>query len=85
MTLDEAKVLTLKVLKQVMEEKLDENNVQLAVVTPTQRFEILKKAELQEVIAQIEIAAPTEGDDAGAAASTSASAPQDATGTPAQM
>lgn len=31
-TLDEAKTLALKVLKQVMEEKLDENNVQLAQV-----------------------------------------------------
>jgi 20S proteasome subunit alpha 5 len=32
MTLDEAAALALKVLKQVMEEKLDENNVQLAKV-----------------------------------------------------
>lgn len=33
MTLDEAVSLALKVLKQVMEEKLDENNVQLAQVS----------------------------------------------------
>ena len=84
MTLDEAKVLTLKVLKQVMEEKLDENNVQLAVVSPTQRFSILKKDELQEVIAQIETAGTEEGE-GEQAASTAAAAPQDATGTPAQM
>lgn len=32
MTLQAAKVLALKVLKQVMEEKLDHNNVQLAQV-----------------------------------------------------
>jgi hypothetical protein len=32
MTLQEAHSLSLKVLKQVMEEKLDENNVQLAQV-----------------------------------------------------
>jgi 20S proteasome alpha/beta subunit len=32
MTLDEAKVLTLKVLKQVMEETLNSHNVQLAQV-----------------------------------------------------
>lgn len=32
MTLEEAQVLSLKVLKQVMEEKLDHNNVQLAQV-----------------------------------------------------
>jgi 20S proteasome subunit alpha 5 len=34
MTLLEAHKLALKVLKQVMEEKLDENNVQLAQVSP---------------------------------------------------
>lgn len=34
MTLREAEVLALRLLKQVMEEKLDEKNVQLAVVTP---------------------------------------------------
>lgn len=34
MTLEEAQVLSLKVLKQVMEEKLDHNNVQLAQVCP---------------------------------------------------
>ena len=33
MSLDEACVLALKVLKQVMEEKLDFNNVQLALVS----------------------------------------------------
>ena len=32
MTLDEAHILTLRVLKQVMEEKLDQHNVQLAQV-----------------------------------------------------
>merc|ERR1711939_339569 len=37
LSLEDAKVLTLKVLKQVMEEKLDENNVQLAIVTPKSR------------------------------------------------
>lgn len=70
MTLEEAKVLTLKVLKQVMEEKLDENNVQLAVVTPTSRFEILTKEKLKEVIEKIEVSAvPAEGSDAQAPAS----------------
>ena len=33
MTLQEARVLTLRVLKQVMEEKLDQHNVQLAQVS----------------------------------------------------
>ena len=32
MTLQEAQILTLRVLKQVMEEKLDQHNVQLAQV-----------------------------------------------------
>ena len=32
MTLKEAQILTLRVLKQVMEEKLDHHNVQLAQV-----------------------------------------------------
>lgn len=39
MTLLEAHKLALKVLKQVMEEKLDENNVQLAQVSPANRYQ----------------------------------------------
>lgn len=35
MTLLEAQTLTLRILKQVMEEKLDQHNVQLAQVNPT--------------------------------------------------
>lgn len=50
MTLDEAQKLALKVLKQVMEEKLDENNVQLAQVTLEKGFEILNEAALKAVI-----------------------------------
>lgn len=50
MTLDEANTLALKVLKQVMEEKLDENNVQLAQVTPEGGFKILTEAELKAAI-----------------------------------
>jgi 20S proteasome subunit alpha 5 len=37
MTLVEAQLLTLRVLKQVMEEKLDQHNVQLAQVSISQR------------------------------------------------
>lgn len=74
MTLEEAQVLTLKVLKQVMEEKLDENNVQLAIVTPTQRFSILKKEQLKGVIDQIETAAaPAEGEQPAAPAAAAGS------------
>jgi len=50
MTLAEAQSLTLKVLKQVMEEKLDQHNVQLAQVTPKDGFEILSEEKLKEVI-----------------------------------
>ena len=35
MTLLEAQTLTLRIFKQVMEEKLDQHNVQLAQVNPT--------------------------------------------------
>jgi len=50
MTLAEAQALTLKVLKDVMEEKLDKHNVQLAQVTPNLGFEILSEEKLQAVI-----------------------------------
>ncbi|KAJ7597903.1 proteasome subunit alpha type 5 [Mycena floridula] len=50
MTLEEAKVLTLRVLKQVMEEKLDHHNVQLAQVTKTNGFQILDETQLKTVI-----------------------------------
>ncbi|KAM0752676.1 proteasome subunit alpha type 5 [Meredithblackwellia eburnea MCA 4105] len=54
MTLAEAQTLALKVLKQVMEEKLDHNNVQLALVTPEKGFKILEEEELKTVIAATE-------------------------------
>ncbi|KAI6154068.1 proteasome subunit alpha type 5 [Pisolithus tinctorius] len=50
MTLLEAQKLTLRVLKQVMEEKLDHHNVQLAQVTPEKGFEILDEVRLKEII-----------------------------------
>ncbi|KAG8995454.1 proteasome component pup2 [Tulasnella sp. 427] len=50
MTLLEAQQLTLKVLKDVMEEKLDKHNVQLAQVTPQDGFEILSEEKLQAII-----------------------------------
>ena len=54
MTLEQAKVLALKVLKQVMEDTLDANNVQLAQVVPGTGYALLKPDELKEVIAQIQ-------------------------------
>ncbi|CAK5264319.1 unnamed protein product [Mycena citricolor] len=50
MTLQEAQILTLRVLKQVMEEKLDQHNVQVAQVTPEKGFEILDETTLKNVI-----------------------------------
>lgn len=55
MTLEQAKHLSLKVLKQVMEEKLDFNNVQLAVVSEqTGGYKILNREELKPVIEEVE-------------------------------
>ncbi|WFD42145.1 proteasome endopeptidase complex [Malassezia psittaci] len=58
MSLHEASMLTLRVLKQVMEEKLDEHNVQLATVTPrtakdgrmSGKFEIMDEARLKQLV-----------------------------------
>ncbi|PWN39726.1 putative PUP2-20S proteasome subunit [Ceraceosorus guamensis] len=59
MSLRDASLLTLRVLKQVMEEKLDEHNVQLALVTPrtakdgrqSGQFRILPESELKDLVA----------------------------------
>ena len=74
LTLEEAKLLALKILKQVMEEKLDENNVQLAFVTPKQRFSIVKKDELKGLVEQTETAAAAAEASAAQAGSASTSA-----------
>lgn len=50
MTLQEAETLALSVLKSVMEEKLNKTNVQIASVTPEQRFRVYTEEELQEII-----------------------------------
>lgn len=58
MSLHEASLLTLRVLKQVMEEKLDEKNVQLGIVTPRKakdgresgQFRILPESELKALV-----------------------------------
>ena len=58
LSLRDASLLALRVLKQVMEEKLDENNVQLAQVTPatskdgrpTGDFRILDKTQLKALV-----------------------------------
>ncbi|CAJ0924573.1 17820_t:CDS:2 [Entrophospora sp. SA101] len=53
LTLEEAETLSLKVLKQVMEEKLNNTNVELASVTPERGFRIYSEAELQIVIERL--------------------------------
>jgi len=50
LTLMEAQKLVLKVLKQVMEEKLNSTNIELALVDKTKGFRILKPAEVAPLI-----------------------------------
>jgi 20S proteasome subunit alpha 5 len=50
-TLDEALQLALKVLRQVMEEKLEATNVEVATITAdTKKFRLLSKEEVQQII-----------------------------------
>ena len=49
MTLQEAQILVLRVLKQVMEEKLDHHNVQLAQVRAQLRFHVCDNTETPQV------------------------------------
>ncbi|CAD5123562.1 DgyrCDS11900 [Dimorphilus gyrociliatus] len=53
MTLKEACKQALTILKQVMEEKLNETNVEMAVVTPEKMFQMFSKDELQDVIKEL--------------------------------
>jgi len=53
LTLPEAEVLVLKTLKQVMEEKLDSKNVQLASVTKDKGFRIYTDEEMEEVVGRL--------------------------------
>jgi 20S proteasome subunit alpha 5 len=52
LTLKDAETLVLKTLKQVMEEKLDSKNVQLASVTKA-GFRIYPDTEMAEVVARL--------------------------------
>lgn len=54
LTLEEAETLVLKTLKQVMEEKLDSKNVQLASVTKEGGFRIYQDDEMSTVVARLE-------------------------------
>lgn len=50
LTLKDAELLTLKILKQVMEEKLDSKNAQLATVTKEKGFQIYNDEATSELI-----------------------------------
>ncbi|KAF7502578.1 proteasome component pup2 [Endocarpon pusillum] len=54
LTLEEAEQLVLKTLKQVMEEKLDAKNVQLASVTKDKGFRIYGEDAMAEVVGRLE-------------------------------
>jgi 20S proteasome subunit alpha 5 len=53
LTLQEATKLVLKVLKQVMEEKISSINVEVAVTTPEKGFHILPEPEVSAIIADL--------------------------------
>lgn len=53
MTLAEALKTALTILKQVMEEKLNSTNVEVAVVTPQQDFHMYSKNEVEVAIKDI--------------------------------
>ncbi|CAK7240352.1 MAG: proteasome component pup2 [Sporothrix thermara] len=53
LTLEDAETLVLKTLKQVMEEKLDEKNVQLASVTKEKGFRLYTDEEMAAVVARL--------------------------------
>jgi len=53
LTLKEAETLSLKVLKQVMEEKVNSVNVQLCSVTPDKGFRIYSEEEVNEIISNL--------------------------------
>ncbi|OBT57346.1 20S proteasome subunit alpha 5 [Pseudogymnoascus sp. 24MN13] len=53
LTIEEAETLVLKTLKQVMEEKLDSKNVQLASVTKERGFRIYTDEEMAAVVERL--------------------------------
>merc|ERR1711899_146443 len=53
MTLKEAIKSSMTILKQVMEEKLNESNVEVATVTKEHGFKLIKGAELQSYISDL--------------------------------
>jgi 20S proteasome subunit alpha 5 len=50
LTLEEAQTIAMETLKQVMEEKISTKNVEVAVVTPADGYQMLDSAEVQIII-----------------------------------
>ncbi|KAH9256920.1 hypothetical protein BASA81_004741 [Batrachochytrium salamandrivorans] len=53
LTLDEALKVAMKILKQVMEEKIDDKNVEAATVTKEHGYQVLSKEKVATVIASL--------------------------------
>lgn len=53
MSLDDARKEALKILQQVMEEKLDSTNVEMATVTREKHFQMFSKEDLKTIIEEI--------------------------------
>lgn len=54
MSLEEAETLAIKVLKQVMEEKLNSTNVEFASIsTATRKFKVYEKEEVEAIISRL--------------------------------
>jgi 20S proteasome subunit alpha 5 len=60
LTMEEAELLVLKVLKQVMEEKLDAKNAQLASVTKEHGFKIYDDDEMSAIVTKLEAQASSD-------------------------
>lgn len=54
MTITEAVNLSLRTLKQVMEEKLNSTNVEVMIMTPDNLFQMYSKAEVEKIIADLQ-------------------------------
>jgi 20S proteasome subunit alpha 5 len=52
-TLEEAELLAIKILKQVMEEKLTSTNIQIATVTKADGFKILPDSHVESIIKKL--------------------------------
>ena len=53
MTLKEAELLAIKILKQVMEEKMSTFNIELASVTPSKGYHFYTEPELAALVAHV--------------------------------